>query len=165
MRIAGLHIVEGCIEAGVHGEIELLGSVIGQGDAGGGSLCVVDENVDAAELLDGLVDDVLDDSCVVCASVHVSSDDEDFNAVLALELLLGGLELLHVAAGDDQVAAFLSVCGCDAETDGASGAVLQSSEASAGDDSGFTLQKTHDQPPCAINPTPEGLYVSYSVTL
>ena len=40
--VAGLHIIEGCVQARIQGQVELLGGVLGQRDAGSRGLCVVD---------------------------------------------------------------------------------------------------------------------------
>ena len=44
-RITGLHVVEGSVEARINGEVELVASVVSQGDAGSRSLSIVNQNV------------------------------------------------------------------------------------------------------------------------
>lgn len=44
-RITGLHVVEGSVEAGINGEVELVAGVVSQGDAGSRSLSIVNQNV------------------------------------------------------------------------------------------------------------------------
>lgn len=145
--IAGLHIIEGGVQAGIEGEVEVLGGVIGQRHAGSARLGVVDEHIDAAERLDGLVDDVLDDGLVVSAGGHVGLNRQDLHAVETLDLLLGVLQLLHVASGDDDVGALLGVGGDNAIADGAAAlSVAQNRTAAAGDDGGLIRQKSHGDP-------------------
>ena len=143
MRVARLHVVEGGVQARVDGQIELVGGVVGQGNAGSGGLSVVHQHVDAAELLDGQIHHILHHRFVVGARVHVGGHAEHLDAELGLQLLLGRLQLLHVAAGDDQVRALLGIGGGDAVSDGTGAAVLQCREAGAGDDGGLTFEKTH----------------------
>ena len=81
--------------------------MVGDGHARGTGLSVVDDGVDATELLDGLVDNVLYDGLVVLAGRNIGLNRQNLDAVLSLERLLGGLELGDVAAGDDEVRALL----------------------------------------------------------
>ena len=140
MGIACLHVIEGGVEAGIHGQIKVLSGVGGQGHAGGGGLGVVDEHIDTAEGLDGLVDDMLHHGLVVAAGGHVGLDREHPDAVEPLQLLLGVLQLLYVAAGDDQVHALLGEGGGNAVADGAAAlAVAEDGPAGAGNDGDLTL--------------------------
>ena len=82
--------------------------MIGDGHARGAGLSIVDDGVDAAELLNGLVDDVLDDGLVILASRDIGLNRQNLDTVLGLERLLGGLELGDVAAGDDEVRTLLA---------------------------------------------------------
>jgi len=136
--VASLHIVERCIKAGIHSKVKLLGGMIGQSNAGSGSLSVVDKNVDAAEFLDGLIDYGLGGSGVVVACGDVALQSEDLDAVESFELFLSLVELLYIAACDNDVGAFLGVGVCDAVADGAGLAVGKDSSSAAGDDNGFT---------------------------
>ena len=111
--------------------------------AGGGSLGIVDDGVDAAKLLDRLVDDVLHDGLVVLTSGNVSLNGKDLNAVLGLQALLGGLELGNVAAGDDEVGALLGEGDVDAITDGTSTTVLERGLTATGDDNDLAVKHTH----------------------
>ena len=99
--------------------------MIGDGHTRGAGLSIVDDGVDAAELLNGLVDDVLDNGLVILASRDIGLNRQNLDTVLGLERLLGGLELGDVAAGDDEVRALLGKCDIDAVADGASGTVLK----------------------------------------
>ena len=75
MRVARLHVVEGRVEAGVDGEVELLGGVVGKRDARRGRLRVVHEEIDASELGHRLVNDVLRNRLVVGGRVDVGLRD------------------------------------------------------------------------------------------
>ena len=143
MRIGLLHVQIGSIQTGVNGQVKLIHGVVGDGHTRGAGLGVVDDGVDAAELLNGLVDDVLDDGLVVLTSRDIGLNRQNLDAVLGLEGLLGGLELGDVAAGDNEVRALLGKSDIDAVTDGASGAVLKRGLAAAGDDHGLTSEKSH----------------------
>ena len=143
MRIGLLHVQVSSIQTGINGQVKLIHGVIGDGHARGAGLSIVDDGVDAAELLNGLVDDVLDDGLVVLTGRNIGLNGQNLNAVLGLERLLGGLELGDVAAGDDKVCALLGKCDIDAVADRASGTVLKRGLAAAGDDHGLTSEKSH----------------------
>lgn len=143
VRIGLLHIQVSGIQAGVNGQVELVHGVIGDRHARSAGLGVVDDGVDAAELGDSLVDNVLNDSLIVLTSRNIGLNGQDLNAVLGLERLLGGLELGNVAAGDDEVCALLGKSDIDAVTDGTSGAVLERGFAATRDDHGLTSEKSH----------------------
>ena len=81
--------------------------MVGDGHARGAGSGVVDDGVDAAELLNRLVDNVLYDGLVVLTGRNIGLNRQNLDAVLSLERLLGGLELGDVAAGDDEVRALL----------------------------------------------------------
>ena len=80
-----LHVQIGGIQTGVNGQVKLIHGVIGDGHARGASLSVVDDGVDATELLNGLVDDVLDDSLVVLTSRNIGLNRQNLDTVLGLE--------------------------------------------------------------------------------
>ncbi len=143
VRVGLLHVQVGGIQTGVNGQVKLIHGVIGNGHARGAGLSVVDDGVDAAELLNGLVDDVLDDSLVVLTSRNIGLNRQNLDTVLGLEGFLGGLELGDVAASDDEVCALLGKSDIDAVADGASGAVLKRGLAAAGNDHGLTSEKSH----------------------
>ena len=143
MRVAGLHVVEGRVEAGVDGEIELLGGVVGERNARRGRLRVVHEEINAPELGHRLVDDALRNRLVVGGRVDICLRGQHFDAVSALELLLRGVEFLLVAAGDDKVRAFLGERRGDAVADRSGGAVLQCREAGTCDDGGLSTVEAH----------------------
>ena len=143
VRIGLLHVQVGGIQARVNGQVKLVHSVVGDGHARGAGLGVVDDGVDAAELLNRLVDNVLYDGLVVLTGRNIGLNRQNLDAVLSLERLLGGLELGDVAAGDDEVRALLGKSDIDAVADGASGAVLERGLAAAGDDHGLTSEKSH----------------------
>ena len=82
--------------------------MVGDGHTRGAGLSVVNDGVDAAELLNGLVDDVLDDGLVVLTSRDIGLNRQNLDAVLGLEGLLGSLELGNVATGNDEVCALLA---------------------------------------------------------
>lgn len=92
--------------------------MVGDGHARGAGLGVVDDGVDAAELLNRLVDNVLYDGLVVLTGRNIGLNRQNLDAVLSLERLLGGLELGDVAAGDDEVRALLGKSDIDAVADG-----------------------------------------------
>ena len=117
--------------------------MVGDGHTRSAGLSVVDDGVDATELLNRLVDNVLHDGLVVLTSRDIGLNRQHLDAVLRLEGLLGGLELGNVAAGNDEVSALLGKCDIDAVADGASGAVLKRGLAAAGDDYGLTSEKSH----------------------
>ena len=143
VRIGLLHVQIGGIQTGVNGQVKLIHGVVGDGHARGAGLSVVNDGVDATELLNRLVDNVLHDGLVVLTGGDIGLNRKNLNAVLSLERLLGGLELGNVAAGDDEVRALLGKSDIDAVTDGASGAVLERGLAAAGDDHGLTSEKSH----------------------
>ena len=117
--------------------------MVGDGHTRGTGLSVVDDGVDATELLNRLVDNVLDDGLVILTSRDIGLNRQNLDAVLGLEGLLGSLELGNVAAGNNEVCALLGKSDIDAVTDGASGAVLERGLAAAGDDHGLTSEKSH----------------------
>ena len=125
--VAGFHVVESGVEAGVDGQIELLGGVFGQRHTGGRSLRIVDEHLNAAEGIDSLLD-----------RADIGLHGQHLDAVEAFQLLLGCFQLLDIAACDDEVRALLGVCGGDAVADGAAAPILQDSAPCAGNDGGFT---------------------------
>ena len=143
MRIGLLHVQIGGIQTGINGQVKLIHGVIGDGHARGAGLSIVDDGVDAAELLNSLVDDVLDDGLVVLTSRNIGLNRQNLDAVLGLEGLLGSLELGNVATGNDEVCALLGKSDIDAVADGASRAVLKRGLAAAGDDHGLTSEKSH----------------------
>ena len=126
--------------------------MVGDGDAGSGGLGVVHQCVDTSELCHDLVDGGLHNGLVIGLGVHVGLDGQHADAELALKALLGGFELLHVAAGDGKVCTLFGEGGSDAEPDGARGTVLQRCKARAGDDDGFAGEVTHVRLPssCAL---------------
>ena len=94
--VAGLHVVESGVEAGVDGQIELLGGVFGQRHAGGRSLCIVDEHLNAAEGIDGkiaLADRVKGQS-LVTTSMTLSGVFANFAGGIMLDALGVGHVLL-----------------------------------------------------------------------
>ena len=139
MRIAGLHVIKRRVQPGIHRQVKVLGGVLGQGHAGGGSLGVVDEHVDAAELLDGLIDYVLDNGLVVGTGADVRLDGEHLDVIQPLQLLLGVGELLYVAPCNDKVCPFLCVGGGNAVADGTAAPVAEGGAARAGDNGNLTL--------------------------
>lgn len=143
MRIGLLHVQVGGVQAGVNGQVKLVHSVVGDGHTRGTGLSVVDDGVDATELLNRLVDNVLHDGLVVLTGRNIGLNRQNFDAVLSLKRLLGSLELGDVAAGDDEVCALLGKCDIDAVADGSSGAVLERGLAAAGNDHGLTSEKSH----------------------
>ena len=78
------------------------------------------------------------DKIIIGTCGDISLDGQNFYAILALQLFLGVHELLHIAAGDHDVGAFLGVCDGDAVADGACLAVRKHSAAAAGDDNRFS---------------------------
>ncbi len=123
IRIAGAHVKEGGIEARKDAKVKILAGVLSEGHARGGSLCVIDKNVDAAESLDGLVYNLLHASLGLGAGVDICLNRKHLHAVKTLELLLGLVELLYIAASDDNVGTLLGVGNRDAVADGAAAAV------------------------------------------
>ena len=108
VRIGLLHVQIGSIQTGINGQVKLIHGVVGDGHTRGAGLSVVNDGVDAAELLNGLVDDVLDDGLVVLTSRDIGLNRQNLDAVLGLEGLLGSLELGNVATGNDEVCALLA---------------------------------------------------------
>ena len=143
MRIGLLHVQVGGIQARVNGQVKLVHGVIGNGHARGAGLSVVDDGVDATELLNRLVDNVLHDGLVVLAGGDISLNRQNLDAVLSLKRLLGSFELGDVTTGDNEVRALLGKSDIDTVADGASGAVLERGLAAAGDDHGLTSEKSH----------------------
>ena len=141
VRIASLHIVERGVKPRVNGQIELVGGVIGNGDARGRSLGVVHQHVNAAELLDCGIDNALHHGLIVGAGIYVGLDGEDLDAVLALQLFFRRFQLGYVASGNDKVCAFLGVGDGNAVADGARFAVFQLGHAGAGDNGSFAFKK------------------------
>lgn len=123
--------------------VKLVHSVVGDSHTRGAGTGVVDDGVDAAELLNRLVDNVLDNGLVVQTSRDIGLNRQNLDTVLGLEGFLGSLELGNVAAGNDEVCALLGKSDIDAVADGASGAVLKRGLAAAGDDHGLTSEKSH----------------------
>ena len=143
MRIRLLHIEEGRIETGVDGEVELLGRVLLDAHARGARLRVVDHGVDATELGDSLVDNVLHDGLVILSGRDICLNGQDLDAVLGLERLLGRLELSHVAPGNDEIGALLRERDIDAVADRTGAAVLERGLSTACDDNRLSLEKSH----------------------
>ena len=125
--------------------------MLGQRHARSGGLGVVDEDVDATELGNSLVDDTLHHSLVVSAGVDIGGHDEHANAVLLLELSLGSIELGLVAAGDDEVRALLGIGGGDTVANGtAAHAIGENGSAGTCDNGSFTSKKTHGSTPYRV---------------
>ena len=127
-----LHIEEGGVQAGVDGLVKLLLGVLGQGDAGGRVLGVVDQKVDAAQGVRRLLHQgrhLLLHAAIGLAGQHL-------HAVEPLQLLLGVVQLLGVPAGDDQIAALLGEGGGQAVADAAA-------LAAAGDNRYSAVKLTH----------------------
>ena len=82
--VAGLHIIEGCVQARIQGQVELLGGVLGQRDAGSRGLCVVDQYLNAAKGVNGLLHYILHGGFVVAAGAHIGLHRQHLDAVLAL---------------------------------------------------------------------------------
>ena len=143
VRIGLLHIQIGGIQARINGQVKLVHSMVGDCHARGTGLSVVDDGVDATELLNRLVDNVLHDSLVVLAGGDIGLNRQNFDAVLSLERLLGSLEFSNVTTGDDEVRALLGKSDIDTVADGASRAVFKRGLAAAGDDHGLTSEKSH----------------------
>ena len=118
-----LHIEEGGVQAGVDGLVKLLLGVLGQGDAGGRVLGVVDQKVDAAQGVRRLLHHGR--HLLLHAAIG-----------LAGQLLLGVVQLLGVPAGDDQIAALLGEGGGQAVADAAA-------LAAAGDNRYSAVKLTH----------------------
>ena len=130
--VAVLHIEEGGVQAGVDGLVKLLLGVLGQGDAGGRVLGVVDQKVDAAQGVRRLLHQgrhLLLHAAIGLAGQHL-------HAVEPLQLLLGVVQLLGVPAGDDQIAALLGEGGGQAVADAAA-------LAAAGDNRYSAVKLTH----------------------
>ena len=125
--------------------------MLGQRHARSGGLGVVDENVDAAELSDSLVDDTLHHGLVVGPGVDIGGHDEHANTVLLLEFSLGSVKLGLVAAGDDEVRTLLGIGGGDTVTDGtAAHAIGENSATGTGDNGSLTSKKTHGSTPYRV---------------
>ena len=112
--------------------------MLGQRHAGGRSLCIVDEHLNAAEGIDSLLDHICHSGLVVAARADIGLHGQHLDAVEAFQLLPGCFQLLDIAACDDEVRALLGVCGGDAVADGAAAPILQDSAPCAGNDGGFT---------------------------
>ena len=108
----------------------------GKRHAGGRSLRVVDEHVDAAEGIVDLLHRVLDDLFGFLIRVDIRHDGQHLDAVETLQLLLGVEQLLLVAAGDGQVRAFLGISRRHAVAD-------RFCLAAAGDDGDLARENTH----------------------
>ena len=65
IRIAGLHIVECCIQTGIYRQVKLLGGMICDGYTGSGSLGIVDQYIDPSESVNRLLHHILYDRFVV----------------------------------------------------------------------------------------------------
>ena len=128
----------------------MLGGVVGNGDAGCGSLGVVHQRVDAAEFGHDPVDGALHHSLVVGAGVYIGLNGQHANAVFAFKTFFCRLKLFDVAPGDGQIRAFFCKRGSNAEADGTCRAVLKRGETRAGDDNGFPRKVTHGRLPSKV---------------
>jgi len=136
--VAGLHIIEGCVQARIQGQVELLGGVLGQRDAGSRGLCVVDQHLNAAKGVNGLLHYILHGGFVVAAGAHIGLHRQHLDAVLALQLLLGLFQLFHIAAGDHKVCTLFCVGRSNAVSNGTAAAILQDCAPCTGDECGLT---------------------------
>ena len=141
--VARLHIIECGVQTGIQCEIELLGGMVSQRNAGCGSLRVVNQHVDAAEGVNRLFDDIVHNSLVVRAVIHVRLHAHHLHAIEAFQFFLRVGQLLHVAARDDQIRAFLGVSGRNAVANRTAAAVAELRIARAGNNRRLSCQKTH----------------------
>ena len=105
-----------------------------QHGAGFGSLCVVDQSIDAAEFLDSFCNNT-GDGFFVCAVCH---DWQNLNMVLLLQIFLCLQQTRFGSSGDNQIAALVCECLCQAVADAFTG---------AGDQCDFSLKSFHKNYP------------------
>ena len=143
MRVARLHVVKRRVQARVQRQVELLGGVVGNGNARRGRLRVVHQRIDAAKFRNHLINSRLHYGFVISLRVHIGGDGQHANAEFAFKAFSGRLKLLHVAAGDGKVCALFGKRSSNAETDRPRRTVLKRRETCAGDDDRLTSKVTH----------------------
>ena len=136
--IAGLHIVKCSVQAGIKGQIKLLGGVLCQRHAGSGCLCVVHQHLNATKGIHSLIDDILHGGFVVGACTHICLHRQNADAILGFQLVFCLFQFFHITASDDQICALFCKGGGNAIANGAAAAIGKYGAACAGDDSGLT---------------------------
>ena len=137
--MADLHIIKGRIEAGINGQIELFGRVVGKGDARCRGLGVVYKDLYAAEGIDGLLYDVIDNSFVIGMGADIGDRCKDLYAVFGLKLFLCVDQLLLIPSGDDKVGALFCICRRNAIADRTATSVAEDRASRSCDYGCFTL--------------------------
>ena len=91
--------------------------MVGNGNARGGGLSVIDENINPSECVNRLFNNLAYLCLVVAAGADVCLNGKNLNIIKPFKLLLRVLKLLEVAAGENKVRALFCVCRCNAVTD------------------------------------------------
>ena len=92
--------------------------MICDGYARGGSLGIVDQNIDPAESIHRLLHHILYDCFIVCPCADIRLYGKYLDAVLLLQFFLCIGQLLHVTTGQHQIGTFFCISGCNTVTDG-----------------------------------------------
>ena len=136
--IAGLHIVKCSVQAGIKGQIKLLGGVLCQRHAGSGCLCVVHQHLNATKGIYSLIDDILHGGFVVGACTHICLHRQNADAILGFQLVFCLFQFFHIAAGDHKVCTLFCVGRSNAVSNGTAAAILQDCAPCTGDECGLT---------------------------
>ena len=134
IRIASLHIVECCIQTGIYRQIKLLGGMICDGYARSGSLRIVDQYINSAKSINGLLHHILYDRFIVRTGADIRLHRKYFDPILFLQFFLRVGQLLNITSGQHQIGTFLCISGCNTVTNGSALSVTQYRSSSTGDD-------------------------------
>ena len=116
---------------------------VAEGDAGSGSLGIVDQHIDPSELLHGLLHHFIHHRLIVGIGIHIRRKDQNPDPVEALQLFLRILQLLHIAPCDHEIRPFLCVSRGNPVPDGSAASVAQNGPSRSRDNCCLTCQKTH----------------------
>ena len=134
IRIASLHIVECCIQTGIYRQVKLLGGMICNSHSGSGSLRIVDQDINSAKSINGLLHHILHDSFIVGTCTDIRLHRKYFDPILFLQFFLRVGQLLNITSGHHQIGTFFCISGGDSITDGSALSVTQYRSSSTGDD-------------------------------
>jgi len=136
--IACFHIIERCIKARVKGQIKLLRGVLCQRYSGSRCLCVVDKHLNPTKSIHSLSDNICNDSFIVPACTDIRLHGQDFDSVVAFQLLLGIFQLFQISTSDNKVCTLFGISCGDSIADGAAASILQNSTSCTCNDCSFS---------------------------
>ena len=134
IRIAGFHIVESGVQSGIYGQVKLLGGMICNSHSGSGSLRIVDQDINSAKSINGLLHHILHDRFIVRTGADICLYGKYLDTVLCLQFFLRIRQLLYITSGQHQIGTLFCISGGDSITDGSALSVTQYRSSSACDD-------------------------------